>query len=330
MADSDAFNDFEYWKMPSDTNNGDNDLTLDETAANKRQKSGGDIIDFLYYENKFNKQFNNINNEDENENNIIKLLNSPTLSYVSIDVSFNNKQHEDFLLENRNCLLQTATPTNSNPGTTPTMTSNNSNIITSTRFLHLNNTTNSTFSKKINSLAANDDLICDFDNVLSPPQQPTIMGTIKLDSLISLTPLVQPISNSTAESVNNNNGGGVVSRIKNWMGIRKIVNNPTTPVTVASTAQTNDYDISSEASSSTSSFKLNKLFLHQPSSDSTTTDNQSSATSSTTNITNKTPSELLLLNNNLDIFNNIEKKLKRPTNIPNNIEYNNDQVFQGT
>jgi hypothetical protein len=330
------YNDFQYWKTPPLINildDDDNDPNLNDIILKEK------FIDYLYYENKFNKKI--IINDDYEENyfnnlnllndNLFLKLDSQTLSYSNID-NVNFKQPDQII---------------SQTTTTPLM--NNNNVITSTRFLHL---TNSPFNKKNNNVANivqnldscaqnNDDLNCAFiADDLFVSQQSTTPST-------DTTPIA-----TTA----NSSGGGVVSRIKSWIGIRKNSNSGklenTTPVAVPTQVTTSPRPVlnqnemmvdlastsssTSVATSSSSSFKLTKLFLQQTSVDSTN-DVSASATTSSTNFSLKTPSELLyLMNNNVEsynytnsVINNIDKKLKRPTNVPSNIEYNTAQVFQG-
>jgi hypothetical protein len=315
LTDHDDYNDFEYWKsLPSSFIINDDEEEEEEEGDEEDEDDEKNIIDFLYYKNKFklNKEII-INDFDDNyfNNNDKMSLNSPnSLSYVSIDCNFDKEQYEGDRINSNNQmnnnLIITTTPTISN------------NIITSTRFLHLNNTL-LTSNKKSNNVN-NDDLLL---NKESPQSQNLVIPTtIKLENLITLTPATTQLPNSITETPTNSDSG-VVSRIKNWIGIRK--NTPKT------TTQATSNDLSSEASSSSSSFKLTKLFLQQTSVDPSNIENlqNSSSTSLSTNISNKTPSELYYLtNNNLDSI--IDKKLKRPSNVPNTIDYNNAQEFQGS
>ena len=378
--DSENYNDFEYWKNTVLTSNDLIDDDIEENVNDDADDEKKTIINFLYYENKFNsRKHKDDGSEEDNYLNDKFSSNYPkSFSFVSIDCNFNKSLnqvddgHEDTLFQepatnnlinsSSSLITTTTTPTIT---TIASLTSNNSNIITSTRFLHLNNTSNAiptpfSSNKKSNCVNINEDLLNNespsmiqptvgSNSIYASPQPNMLTPTIKLENLITLTPVVSTTAHTNGSIVNETPtisgggggimGSGVVSRLKNWIGIRK--NTPTTTSTTStatnstttttpSIISSNNNDLSSEASSS-SSFKLTKLFLQQTSVDPSSIEHlgqsTSSATSSSTNISNKTPSELYFLTNNLDSI--IEKKLKRPTSVPNSIDYNNAQEFQG-
>lgn len=281
-----------------------------------------------------------------------------------------------------------------------TTTPCNNNIITTTRFLHLSNSSNissSSNSKKFNSVnsinsgganinstnSESDEVNNNNNNEFLVPTTPTttacVSQTIKLDNLITLTPTIMSSLNSDT------NANSVVSRIKNWIGMRKSRMSETSNSSLSPTASTNAIDsIKCDANANKISLP-DAIRITTPNTTTTTTvftkdtdltssstspiqsaskatklddtvkpvasdllNTPLSATSSTSSSSSsvKMPSQLLLLltataynpppniTNTTSLSSSLssisDKRLKRPIQVPNNIEYHNSQIFQGS
>ena len=361
-----SFNHYSYWKTPISNDiwliddEDENKITkrkqqlnANATLNNNKNDKINDLVN-NYYEQKLKqtylipseitiaknklKSINSGDHNNENEDNEISKFflwdnqaattpngeNKLIPSSKELLDGLDGTTKQEFLVDQN--LLKTQ-----NEHTVNNLSSNN--LITSTRFLHMATTPVSNSNKKCASgpngiiqCTTTDELLLDLNEAIihtpSPftmtPQTPTvpvIPPQIDEESSGQLMPTLdlninQLISQQNAQSPNSES---VVSRIKNWIGIKK------SSKTTNGDQQQTPKILDTKSSTSTPpptlqtqiSVKSNEFLI--PTNDIANNLSCSPQTNST--------SSMKLLNNYL--------KVKRPTHVPTQLEYNSAQVFQG-